>query len=42
MSFPQNMSHIRLEEEIIENHIPWVDIITAVVVFSLVVLKLKS
>ena len=35
------MSHIRLEEEIVENSIPWVDIITVVVIFSLVVLKLK-
>jgi len=36
------MSHIRVEEEIIENYIPWVDIITTVVIFSLVLLKLRG
>jgi LytS/YehU family sensor histidine kinase len=36
------MSHIRVEEEIIENYIPWIDIITAVVIFSLVLLKLRG
>lgn len=36
------MSHIRVEEEIIENFIPWVDIITAVVIFSLVLLKVRG
>tara|TARA_B110000858_G_scaffold84541_1_gene97789 strand:+ start:1390 stop:1590 length:201 start_codon:yes stop_codon:yes gene_type:complete len=36
------MSHIRVEEEIIENYVPWVDIITAVVIFSLVLLKVRG
>ncbi len=36
------MSHIRLEEEIVENHIPWVDIITGIVILCLVMLKFKG
>jgi len=36
------MSHIRMEEEIVENYIPWVDIITGIVILSLVLLKLKG
>ena len=31
-----------MDEEIIENYIPWVDIITGVVILSLVLLKFKS
>lgn len=36
------MSHIRLEEEIETYDIPWVDIITACIIFGLVILKFKS
>lgn len=31
-----------MEEEIVVNYVPWVDIITVFVIFSLVVMKLKS
>ena len=36
------MSHIRVEEEIIENYIPWVDIIGGIIILSLVLLKLRG
>jgi len=31
-----------MDEEIIENYIPWGDIVTGIVIFSLILLKLKS
>jgi len=31
-----------MEEEIVENYVPWFDIITGIVIFSLVLLKLKG
>lgn len=36
------MSHVRLEEDIEVFEIPWVDIISVVVILSLVLLKLKG
>ena len=36
------MSHVRLEEDIEVFEIPWVDIISVLVVLGLVILKLKG
>jgi len=36
------MSHVRLEEDIEVFEIPWVDIISLLVVVGLVILKLKG
>lgn len=36
------MSHVRLEEDIEVFEIPWVDIISIIVIFSLVILKFKG
>jgi len=36
------MSHIRMEEEIEEMYVPWADIIIGIVIFSLIILKLRG
>ena len=36
------MSHVRLEEDVEVFDIPWVDIISMIVIVGLVMLKLKS